>query len=260
MQLYQALIGRMLRITVEWAGGVEGVMPPSTVSGGRLAARKVAGNIVEFTSIFTVGWSPLWLLAATADLTGGTQVYLHALVDELKRLNVVPVEQEVTSVDGLLDAIGGTTAVLSRAIDIPPLNQAELQISAQEMRKAWQTLREDTTGRPKGESLRAIADQMHQSAARENTSVWLVSSSIGLGAVQAGIKLGQANIFDYYRSAFGDIGHNGLSAYVSQVSKPYLAVAANHLDPRQETYIERAFKQVRIPDPKLAVPVRVPAR
>jgi hypothetical protein len=108
--------------------------------------------------------------------------------------------------------------------------------------------------------LLAIAEQMQQTAARENTSVWIVSSLIRLGVVQAGVKLGQANIFDYYRAAFDDIGRNGLSAYVIQVSRPYMTMAANHLDPRQETYIERALKQVRIPDHKPVAPVRAPAR
>lgn len=251
-QVYQTFVGRILRITVEWAGGVQGVMPPAPVSGGRLAARKVAGNIVEFTSIFTVGWSPLWILAAAADLTGGTQVYLHALTDELKRLGVLPPEQEITSVDGLLDAIGGTTGVLSRAIDIPPLNVEEVQYSAQEMREAWQTLRENTPGLPSGENLRAIANQMQQTAEREQTSVWVVSSMIGLGAVQAGIKLGQDNIFDYYRTAFDEIGRSGFSGYASRVGRPYLLMTVSHLDPQYETYIERWLRQMRTPEFNLA--------
>ena len=255
-QVYQTFIGRMLRITVEWAGGVQGVMPPAPVSGGRLAARKVAGNIIEFTSIFTVGWSPLWILAAAADLTDGTQVYLHALADELKRLGVLPPEQEITSVDGLLEAIGGTTGVLSRAIDIPPLNPAEVQYSALEMREAWQTLRENTPAIPTGEQLRAIGNQMQQTADREQTSVWAVSSMIGLGAVQAGVKLGQDTIFDYYRTAFDEIGHSGFSSYAGRVGRPYLLMAVSHLDPQYETYIERGLKQLRVPENNAAMRAR----
>ena len=251
-QVYQTFIGRVLRITVEWAGGVQGVMPPAAVSGGRLAVRKVAGNVIEFTSIFTIGWSPLWILAAAADLTGGTQVYLHALTDELKRVGVLPPEQEITSVDGLLDAIGGTTGVLSRAIDIPPLNADEVQYSAREMREAWQTLRENTPGLPSGDNLRAIGNQMQRTAEREQTSVWAVSSMIGLGAVQAGIRLGQDNIFDYYRTAFDEIGHSGFSSYASRVGRPYLMMAVSHLDPQYETYIERWLKQARMPEPTVA--------
>jgi hypothetical protein len=151
------------------------------------------------------------------------------------------------SVDGLLESFEGTTGVLSRAIDIPPLAQAELRLSVKEMRASWQALGENISGLPSGESLRAIARQIQQTADRENTSVWLVSTMIGLGAVQAGIRLGQANIYDYYRSALGDVRSSGLSAYVSRVSKPYLAAASNHLNSGQESHTERALKQVRLP-------------
>ena len=72
--------------------------------------------------------------------------------------------------------------------------------------------------------------------------------------MQAGLRLGQANIYEYYRSALGEIRSIGLSAYISQVSKPYLAMAANHLDPKQESYIEAgleagasAWRQTQLP-------------
>ena len=245
MQLYQTFIGRGLRIIVEWAGGVQNVMPPSPVTAGRLAVRKVAGNAVELTSFLIVGWSPAVAAGGRRRSDRRHAGLSPCLTDELKRLGMLPPEQEFTTVDGLLDSIEGATGVLSRAIDIPPLAQAELQVSAKEMRAAWLALRENLPGLPTGESLRAIANQMQETAERENTSVWLISSLIGLGAVQAGIRLGQANVFDYYRSALGDMRSIGLSAYVSQVSKPYRSMVASHLDPKQESYIERTLKRVR---------------
>lgn len=260
MQLYQALIGRMLRITVEWAGGVEGVMPDSPITAGRLAVRKVAGNIVEFSSIFAVGWSPLWMLAAAADLTGGTQVYLHALADELTRRGVIPPDQEFASVDGLLESLEGTTGVLSKAIDIPPLDREELQVSVAEMRTSWQALRENTPGLPSSASLKAIAQQLQETAAREHTSVWVVSTFVGLGAVTAGLRLGQANIYDYYRVALGEIHHRGWIEYVNQVSKPYMATAANHLDPKQVSYTELILRRVRASRVKPGAPANRPSR
>jgi hypothetical protein len=101
---------------------------------------------------------------------------------------------------------------------------------------------------------------MQQTAERENISVWLVSTMIGLGAVQAGIRLGQANIFDYYRIALRDIRSSGLQSYISQISKPYLAMAANHLDPQRGSYTERVLKLVRIPPKKQASSVNAPSR
>ena len=246
-QLYQAVLGRMLRITVEFAGGMPQLAQADPMTAGRLTVRKAAGNAVELTSIVTVGWSPLWMLAAAADVTGGTQVYLHALTDELKRLNVLPEEMEFASVDNLLDSLEGTTSVFSRAIDIPPLAQAELQASVSEMRSSWEALRASTRGLPGGETLRAIALQMQETAERENISVWLVSSYIGLGAIRAGINLGQVNIFDYYREALGDIGDQGLAGYIGQASRPYFVKAIRHMDPEEESFTERKLRELRIP-------------
>jgi hypothetical protein len=259
-QLYQALLGRGLRVIVEWAGGVQGVIPTGTITAGRLTIRKLAGNAIELTGILTVGWSPLWMLAAATDLTNGAQIYLHEVTGELKRLRVLPPEQEFTSVDELLESFEGATGVLSRAIDIPPLDRAELDVSVQEMRDSWQALRQSAAGVPTREGLRAIAQQMLHTANREHISLWQVSSMMGMGALQAGIRLGEVNIYDYYREALSDMRRAGLSAYVSRVSKPYLAVAATHLDARQETYTERTLKQMRLPRLRLAYTARAASR
>ncbi len=243
-QLYQALLGRWLRIAIEWVGGVEGeVLATESMSAGRLTVRKFAGNVVEFSSIFTVGFSPLWMLAAASDLIDGAQVYLDALTGELKRLGVLPPDQEFTSVDGLMETLGGVSNVLARAIDIPPLARDELQSSILEMNESWQALRASAGGLPSAAELSAIGQQMQETAEREQIPLWLVSSLLGLGALQAGVKLGQVHIFDYYRQALGEMQDDGIAAYMRRVSKPYLDVAAVHLDPGRTSYTEYALRR-----------------
>ena len=62
-RLYQAIVGRLLRITIELVGGVEGIYPTQEMPVRELLARKAAGNAVELSSFLAVGWSPVWLLA-----------------------------------------------------------------------------------------------------------------------------------------------------------------------------------------------------
>src|SRR5215203_42108 len=62
-RLYQAIVGRLLRITIELVGGVEGVYPAQEMPVRELLVRKAAGNAVELASFMAVGWSPVWLLA-----------------------------------------------------------------------------------------------------------------------------------------------------------------------------------------------------
>lgn len=243
-QLYQALLGRWLRIAIEWVGGVEGeVLAADAVSAGRLTVRKAAGNVIEFSSIFTVGFSPLWMLAAASDLIDGAQVYLDTLTGELKRLGVLPPEQEFSSVDGLLETLGGVSNVLAKAIDIPPLAREELTLSVLEMEESWQALRASAADLPSADRLDAIARQMQQTAEREQIPLWMVSSLLGLGAVQAGVKLGQVHIFDYYKQALGEMQRAGIATYTRRVSKPYFDVAAVHLDPSRTSYTEFALKR-----------------
>ena len=52
-KIYQCLIARPLRITVEAVGGVSGRFPMQEMSGQELIQRKVAGNFVEAFSVFT---------------------------------------------------------------------------------------------------------------------------------------------------------------------------------------------------------------
>src|ERR671918_2502724 len=77
-RLYEATAKNLLRITVELVGGVERargeVASEFEQSPKKLAVRKGAGNVVELGSIFAFGLSPLWILAAAADVTRGTRV------------------------------------------------------------------------------------------------------------------------------------------------------------------------------------------
>jgi hypothetical protein len=89
-RFYQSSFGRLLRITVELVGGVDGVFPQQALDAKELAVRKLAGNALEVAGFMSIGWSPVWLLAAAADLTNGTRAYLNTLVAELKRVGVLP--------------------------------------------------------------------------------------------------------------------------------------------------------------------------
>src|SRR3712207_3263030 len=110
--LYQAIVGRLLRITVELVGGVEGVYPAQEMPVRELLVRKTAGNAVELSSFLAVGWSPLWLLAGASDLLGGTKAYLRAPVTELRDAGVLAADVDVTSFEELLTALEDRKSVV----------------------------------------------------------------------------------------------------------------------------------------------------
>ncbi len=241
-RLYQAVIARFLRIIVELIGGVPGVFPPDGVDVRELATRKAAGNVIELASFVVVGWSPLWLLAGAADLTGGTRTYLRALVSELRRDGLLPEDADVTSVADLLDTLEGTSSVMADTIDVPPLN-------LRDMRRSWQTLQQNVRDLPNARRLADIYASLEKVARQEGRSLLSVSSLVAYGAVRTGAHMGQTYIFDYYSYALRAISQEGLSIYARRVSRPYLATARGHFAPKRISYTERLLGRRRASPP-----------
>jgi hypothetical protein len=226
------IVDRLLRITVELVGDVQGVFPAEKIDTRELAARKVAGNVIETASFIAVGWSPLWLLAAAADLTGGTQIYLRTLIAELKEKNLLPVDTDVSSAEELLQSLESTSGMMADIVDIPPLNVTE-------MRQSWTRLKENAGEIPSTSRLAALYSELEKIAKQEDQSVASVSSVVAHSAMQAGIQIGNTYIFDYYRRAFDAIHDEGLAVYSSRVIKPYLQAAITHLNPHRQTSTEK---------------------
>lgn len=231
-RLYQAIVARLLRIVVELVGGVQGVFPLDDVDLKELAVRKTAGNVIELASFMAVGWSPLWLLAAAADLTGGTRLYLRTLVSELQRDGLLPAEADIGSVEDLLQVLEGTSGLMAETVDVPPVN-------VRDMRRSWQALQQNVSALPEPKRLLSIYTQLQQVAAQEGRSLLAVSSLVALGALRAGGHLSQVYLFDFYQATLHNILQEGLAAYVWRVSRPYLRTARAHFAPATGTYTER---------------------
>jgi hypothetical protein len=235
-KLYQAIVGRLVRITIELVGGVEGVYPAEEMPARELLARKTAGNAVEIASFLAVGWSPVWLLAGASDLIGGSKAYLRVLVTELKDAGVLAAEEDVASFEELLTALEGTSGVLADTVDVPPLNVSGVRAS-------WEELRRQAADLPDARGLEEIFSELRLAARRENRSVMEISSVVALGAVRTGVKLGNAHIFDYYRGALRTIADEGLVSYLYRTSTPYLTRARSHFDPGSSTLSERLLRR-----------------
>ena len=235
-RLYQTIVGRLLRITIELVGDVEGVYPAQEMPVRELLARKTAGNVVELSSFLAVGWSPLWLLAGASDLVGGTKVYLRTLVTELRDAGVLAPDAEVATFEELLTALEGTSGMLADTVDVPPLNVPSVRTS-------WQELQAQAAGLPDAAGMEKIFAELQLAARQEDRSMLEISSMVALGAARAGVKLGSAHVFEYYRHALRTIVEEGLLSFLRRTSTPYLTRAGSHFDPRSSTYSERLLRR-----------------
>jgi len=127
---------------------------------------------------------------------------------------------------------------MAETLDEPPLNVDELRTS-------WQGLQGRATELPDTEDLAKIYAEIQQVAEQEDCSLKEVSTLIATGALRVGIQVGQLHIFDYYQVALHTIHEEGLHVYTRRVTRPYLAAARRHLDPRSTTHTERLLQRRR---------------
>ena len=235
-RLYQALIANLLRIMIEFVGGGSGLLPQEDIDAQQLAVRKAAGTGIELVGLLTIGWSPLWLFAVAADLTGGARSYLQALESEMKLDGLLPGDIEVNSTRELLSIFEDASDKVAETLDIPPL-------TVQDMRASWEKLNANAKQLPDPERLARIYKEMKLVSGNQDCSLRELSSLFGSSAYRAGIKLGQVHIFDFYRAALDEIKNEGLKAYTFRAAKPYTTAASRHFDPALTTYTQRFLQR-----------------
>ena len=240
-RLYEATAKNLLRITVELVGGVE--RPRSEVadevepSPRKLVVRKTAGNVVELGSILAFGLSPLWLLAAAADVTHGTRVYLDALVRELKGAGVLAADAELRSVDELLAALEGASGTSARLIDIPPLE-------VQALKQSLADLRNDAASLPTPAELAAVYAALRDEADREKRSLLEVSLGMGLAFFNAARHVGRQHVLDPYTEDLRPVRDEGFAPYARRVGRPYADAVVRHFSPSRTTLLERGVERL----------------
>jgi hypothetical protein len=240
-RLYEATAKNLLRITVERVGGVEPQQAPDgevEPDPGRLAIRKGAGNVVELGSIAAFGFSPLWLLAAAADVSRGSRTYLDAFVSELRAAEVLGRDTNVETLDDVLGALEGVSGTSARLIDVPPLE-------VEALRRSLADLRRDASGLPSPAELARALDGLRRTARLEGRSLLEVSVGIGLAFFNSARHVGQQHVLDPYGEDLRPLRREGFGAYATRVSRPYAQAVARHFDPESRTLTERGLERLR---------------
>jgi hypothetical protein len=237
-RFYEATAKNLLRITIELIGGVQQAGPADELepSTGKLAARKTVGNAMELGSIAAFGFSPLWILAAAADATRGTRVYLEAFVGELKSSGIIREDAEFASVGELLEALEDTSGGAARLIDVPPLELRALRRSLAE-------LRTDATDLPSPGELAAAFRGLRTTAEREKRSLLETSAGIGFAFFNAAMHVGRQHVLDPYTADLAPVRNEGFATYATRVAKPYADAVRTHFDPGVPTLTERVLSR-----------------
>jgi len=240
-RLYEVTASNALRIATELIGGVVGsdrFIEAGAPSAGRVAAKKAAGNVVEFGSIAAFGFSPLWLLAGASDVLSGSRVFLRTLEDELANAGVLREGVRFGSVDQLIGAIEGASGQTAGMIDLPPLELSELKASLAELKGNASSL-------PSPKEMTALLNGLVETARLEQRSLLEVSSGVGFAFLASAKHLGRQHVVEAYREDWQPVRSEGFGAYAARIAAPYRSAMQGHFSPTRETHTERLPSRVR---------------
>ena len=92
---YQMMVDIALRFMIEQVGEVKGVYP----SGGELASdfllRRTAGHGIELAGLLAFRASPVWIMAALADVSGAGRHIVQEIADALKQEGLLAARREI---------------------------------------------------------------------------------------------------------------------------------------------------------------------
>src|SRR5882757_7955821 len=108
-QLYRNLVDATLHFLIEQVGGVEGVYPSVDALPDNFLARRTAGNAIEVLGIVAFRASPVWILAALADVCGMGRHLIPEIADALKAQGLLEKDAQFASVDQMLDGLQRTS-------------------------------------------------------------------------------------------------------------------------------------------------------
>jgi len=263
--LYHTMVGVTLRFLIEELGQVNGIYSAETAAEGRLAERflvqRGASHGIELLGILAIHASPVWILAALADASGGGRKLIQEISQALEDEGLVDGETHFETMEQMLDGLEKTSARLANALNLPPVSLAGL-------RREWAELKEDLQAIPPKsapplERVEQVWKDLRAAAKQQGRPVFVVSSLMAISTVahvpanvvwlsraartaarRTGKVFGEA-ILDHYSAALREIAQAGFLAYWTREFRPYLRAAAEQFAPAHESLTERLLAGVR---------------
>ncbi|RPI56586.1 MAG: hypothetical protein EHM55_04810 [Acidobacteria bacterium] len=245
-QLYQNLVDTTLRFLIEQVGEVEGVYAVGDHLPDDFLVRRTAGNAIEVLGIVAFRASPVWVLAAMADVCGMGRHLIPEIADALKAQGLLEKDAQFATVDQMLDGLERTSSRLAASVNTPPLDVPGL-------RNEWNAIRDEArrmkpSSLPSRETIGQLWTELKAESVRQNRSVYETSSMLALGAIRAGtLRTGQlfgAALLDHYRQTLTEIRQIGYVGYAARQLQPYVRAAASQFSPVRTTLTQRMLEKM----------------
>jgi len=253
--LYRTMVDVTLRFLIEEVGQVEGVYPTEQALAGNFLLKRTASHGIELLGIFAFHASPVWVLAALADATGGGRKIISEISLALKEEGLLEGDGHFETMDQMLDGLETTSQHLATTLNLPPVDTASL-------RREWQRLKQELSAIPPRHipalsRIENVWDRLRKEAAAQHRSVFTVSSLLALStvrrvpanvvwlsraarsaAMRTGKVVGEA-VLDHYVDTLAELRRTGFLVYWAQEFQPYLRGAAEQFAPGKQSLTER---------------------
>ena len=256
--LYRTMVGVTLRFLIEQVGEVEGVYPTESGLAENFILQRTASHGIELLGILAFRASPVWVLAALADITGGGNRLIQEITEALKEEGLLEADARFETMEQVLTGLERTSAHLALTLNMPPIDVAGL-------RREWETTKAEFKSLPPNrvphlDRLEQTWRALRISAQTQNRTVFAVSSLMAISALshvpanlvwlskatrsaarRTGEIVGDA-ILDHYSAALEEISRTGFPGYWSREFRPYLRAAAAQFVPEHGSLTERLFR------------------
>jgi hypothetical protein len=259
-RLYSSLVESTARFLIEQVGQADVARDDATLPEDFLL-RRTAGNVVEIAGVAAFRASPVWVLAALADVAGSGRELIGEITAALQQEGLLERGRTFDSVDQLLDGLEKTSGRLAGAVNTPPLNVKDL-------REEWEKLRGDASRipgaiLPSGDRLWSQWRDLKSEAASQGRSVLELSSALALSALRqipeesrwlsrvlrvGGRRAGEIvarGLLDHYTAVLAEIRQVGFGRVWWREFRPYVSAAARQFQPGRVSTTEWLLRKWR---------------
>ena len=131
---YQMMVDIALRFMIEQVGEVKGVYPSGNALASDFLLRRTAGHGIELAGLLAFRASPVWIMAALADVSGAGRHIVQEIADALRQEGLLAGDAKFENVDQLLEGLEQTASQVADLCNAPPLDVAGL-------RREWSAFR-----------------------------------------------------------------------------------------------------------------------
>jgi hypothetical protein len=250
---YSIFVQQMLDFVVSDIGGVRKSL---TANNDRhqqevALARKTVGNLLDMSALATFHVSPLTVLAVFSDLAYGSKVYLEQLSNRLKEQGIIDQQTSIDSAADLIESIQAASGKAAGMFDQPPISIQGLRKTIEDTRSAILEI-DPSKLLPRAE-IDQLWRQMELAAKEQNASLWDVSATISIVALNNIQAAGQGTIVGleiagdmftqhivrHYWEGLRAIERDGLIPTLSKASEPYLEAVWSNFTIDRKTWTEQ---------------------